>query len=947
VTSGHQTSSELVLVASDRQAEYEAARAARVLTLRDLTTRLVEAAAPELRETSLEATRLLTCRTLHGQPALLALTVDDALGQLRRAGTRAADLARIGGARGALLADALGRTDARLAQLNLRDGRENAWRAARALTSVSIRELDGVARARVRGVSRWDNGDLALIEALHQKLHATSGGGVVIELPIVREDLGSALRDAVATLAARLEQRWANESSHPELDFVEGRSRAAEAAPIVIQAAHEASEARAVAHAVLEALARGAALDRIVIVPVDPADAFLGPLRAELAAARLPFSEAWSTPASAAPEAHAALALIRSAQGPVLRDTLVDILRVPDLDLGSLLGEQRRVNFVDALARLPVQVDRGGELLAAIEARLRRLELSDERGREALAVAHQVVSGLLARFERLRVPSTRRLFRDRWRELFAELGLLSASRRGLTQAIAYAEQGDRAPLAALGQNARAGRAIELALERVVNAADLLQMAEETLELRDFSQEFATALSAVGPSQGAGRAGSLRIAPASEVAGLDCDLLLVCRAASSTLDWQSASSDGVLDADLIDQLPVHRRPQNAAERASFTKLALAGAMSRAERTVVTWATRDARGGSGASRLVMNLTASETRIEPPSPLDPHAHRVLPLNAPSANVQARVDLELRRQEFYANPDTALNFDNGAAGPLARWVGGDEQRPLALTQLERYARCAFLGFSGVVLRAVRDDVVGDGLSARERGTLIHEALALALAGTREQFGTRDLADLEREALERAEAFLRAQISSKLRGAALRSALEDVAALLRWSFANSDGVWFAEAERAFGAREDWSALPVGAHFVSGRIDRIDRNSDGSVARIIDYKTGSVRLTGDHGDQLLQPWLYAKKVAEQYAASRVSSGYLSLQRRKPEWKAALEESEPSSAAISEKLIRAEQLILGLRAGRVPARPAVPGSCARCDARDICRRPLSAPHEVGE
>jgi ATP-dependent helicase/DNAse subunit B len=229
----------------------------------------------------------------------------------------------------------------------------------------------------------------------------------------------------------------------------------------------------------------------------------------------------------------------------------------------------------------------------------------------------------------------------------------------------------------------------------------------------------------------------------------------------------------------------------------------------------------------------------------------------------------------------------------------------------------------------------------------LIHEALAVALSGTRAGFGSGDLAELEREALSRAESFLRAQVSTSLRGAALSAALEDVAALLRWSFANSDGIWFAEAERAFGSGAEWSALPVGEHFVSGRIDRIDANSDGSAIRIIDYKTGSVRLSGPYGDQLLQPWLYAKKVAEEYRATRVSSGYLSLQRRKPEWKAALPESEPDSEAVQDKLMRAEELILALRAGRVPAKPPVADSCTHCDARDICRRPLSAPHEAQE
>ncbi len=940
---------ELVLVTSERQAEHEAARGARVLTLRELSTRVLARALPAQQEATREATRLLTRRSLRGQPASLALAVDEALGQLRRAGAKPADLERVTGPRGALLADALARTSFRLSELGLRDARDNAHLAAAALSGVELRELGGVRTARVRGLSHWDNGDLCLLEALHRKLCAEQGGGVVIELPSVREDLGPGLREGVASCAARFEQRWANESEHPELQFCEARPGRA---PVVIQAAHEASEARAVARAVLDALAGGAALDRIAIVPVDAADAFLEPLRAELSAARLPFSEAWSRPAHTAPEAHAALELVRLAQGPVLRDTLVDVLRAPDLELTSLLGQPPRarlgdLRFIDVLARLPVRVDRGGELIAAIHARRRRLDAADDRAHDALATAEQVLSALFSRFARLRTASTRRLFRDRWRELFAELGLLSASRQGLIQAIRYAEDADRAPLAALGQNAHAGRAIDLALERVVAAAELLGLADEALELQEFSQELEAALAAVGPNQGALRAGTLRVARAAEVAGLDLDLLIVCRAASSTLDWQSSSSDGVLDADLIEQLPARSRPSSAAERASFTRLALASAMSRAEQTVVTWAARDAKGGSGASRLVTHLNAHPPRVEPPSPLDQQARRVRPVPAASAEVRARAAIERRRQDFYADPDRPLSFENGSAGSIEHWVGGSAERPLALTQLERYARCAFLGFSGVVLRAVRDDAVGDGLSARERGTLIHEALALALSGTREHFGTEDRAALERSALSRAEAYLRAQISNKLRGAALASALEDVASLLRWSFADGEGTWFAEAERAFGSQEEWPALAVGEYFVSGRVDRIDRNSDGSVLRVIDYKTGAVKLGGEHGEQLLQPWLYAKKVAEHYGAARVSSGYLSLQRRKPEWKAALEESEPGAPAITEKLVRAEALIAGLRAGRVPARPAVPGSCARCDARDICRRPLSAPREASE
>jgi hypothetical protein len=632
-----------------------------------------------------------------------------------------------------------------------------------------------------------------------------------------------------------------------------------------------------------------------------------------------------------------------------MRDALVDVLRVPDLKLETLAGpDLRRSRFVEILSRLPVRVDRSGkELLAALEARAAHTEPDDERTLEALSGARRVLTALFARFERLRAKSTRRAFKEAWRALFADLGLLAASRASLAQAVARDEQCDRAPLAALGTNAGAGRAIDLALDRVVAAADLLELGDESLGLQEFLEEFASALGSVGTNQGARRAGALRIARPVDVAGLDWDLLVVCRAASSTLDWQSSSSDGVLDADLVERLPRTARPSSAAERALHTRFALASALSTARRAVFTWARRDARGGSGASRLVLNLAAEDTRDEPASPLDPSALRVLAPAAASAELRARADTELRRQDFYGNPEQALDLQNGLAGPLGAWVGGEAQRPIALTQLERYARCAFLGFSGLVLRAVRDEAVGDGLSARERGTLIHEALAVALSGTRARFGSSDLGLLEREALARAETFLRAQTGGSLREAALSAALEDVAALLRWSFANSAGIWFAEAERAFGSNTEWSALPVGQHFVSGRIDRIDSNSDGTNIRIIDYKTGSVRLTGPYGEQLLQPWLYAKKVAEQYGAERVSSGYLSLQRRKPEWKAALPESEPDSEAVRAKLTFAEELILALRAGRVPAKPRVADSCTHCDARDICRRPLSAPHEGGE
>lgn len=932
---------------TERHAELEAARGARALTLSELATRLADAGLPASRPVSLETTRLLTRQILARQSPALAVAVDDALGQLRRAGTLLEDLRAVPGARGALLANAFGQTERRLRELGLRDERGEARAAARALPEATIPELEGIASVRVRGLSRWESAELSLLEALHRHLRTRGGAGVTIELPVAAGAPSALLRDAVSSMAARLEERWGLDEDHPELEFVDA-ARAPEPA-LVVRAAHEASEARAAAHAVLEALARGASLDRIALVPLEPSEAFLDPLRAELTLAGIPFSEPWGRPIASAPEAHAALELMKLARGPVLRDALVDVLRVPDLRLTQLTGgEVRGSDFVDRIARLPVRVDRTGqELLSAVKSRLAQTDEDDERAREAWLTAERVLRSLLARFAELAAPHTRRGFRDAWRQLFAELGLLSASPKALALAIAYGNERDDAPLCALGQNANAGRAIEQSLERVAEAGAALERGAEELTLADFLEEFANALGSSGPALGAQRAGALRIARASDVAGLTWDLLVVCRAASASLDWQASRADGVLEAELLERLPKHARPADAHERALFTRLALASALAHSKKTVFTWAKRDARGHSGESRLLLGLSEKDERDEPASPLDPGAHRVVAPQQPTAEARRRATTELRRQEFYASPEAELDFRNGLAGNLAPLVGGEADRPLALTQLERYARCGFLGFSGSVLRAVRDEVVGDGLNARERGTLIHEALAVALSGSRERFGSADLAELEREALERAANFLRSHTSSNLRAAALAAALDDVAALLRWSFANADGVWFAEGERGFGSGSEWSALPVGQHFVSGRIDRIDANSDGSAVRIIDYKTGKVQLTGVHGELLFQPWIYAKKVAQQYGATRVSSGYLLLQRRKPEFKLALPETEPDSEAVREKLVRAEELILALRDGRVPARPALASACTHCDARDICRRPLSAPHEVGE
>jgi RecB family exonuclease len=271
-----------------------------------------------------------------------------------------------------------------------------------------------------------------------------------------------------------------------------------------------------------------------------------------------------------------------------------------------------------------------------------------------------------------------------------------------------------------------------------------------------------------------------------------------------------------------------------------------------------------------------------------------------------------------------------------LSAWVDPGLP-PLPVTRLERYADCAFLGFSSIVLRATRDESVTDALGVRERGILIHAAVAEALSAIAGSAGAPE-DELLRLALDAAERSLAAHAGSVLRGAALRMTLADVRSFVRWSLENQE-YSFREAERGFGEGEAWGPLALGPYRVSGRIDRIDVSSDGQRVRIIDYKSGQAPSKND--EHALQGWLYARKVASELGASQVQSLYLGLTRRVPQAKPIF-----SGVADAPDLLAREQHALRalerLRAGQVAAEPTRPSRCARCDARDLCRRPLSAP-----
>ncbi|HVY47169.1 MAG TPA: PD-(D/E)XK nuclease family protein, partial [Minicystis sp.] len=161
--------------------------------------------------------------------------------------------------------------------------------------------------------------------------------------------------------------------------------------------------------------------------------------------------------------------------------------------------------------------------------------------------------------------------------------------------------------------------------------------------------------------------------------------------------------------------------------------------------------------------------------------------------------------------------------------------------------------------------------------------------------------------------------------------------------------------ERAFGPRQapPWDALAIEGEppvFVEGQIDRVDRTTDGRLARVVDYKTGSSKPSQDeHGRTRFQLAVYAAVVERALGAAAVEAEYVLVRPRgvveqhpkKPELRAKLVEGRKAA------LENARRVVLAAWAGDGRPRPYDGATCARCEARDVCRRPAVMPETQDE
>jgi RecB family exonuclease len=301
-----------------------------------------------------------------------------------------------------------------------------------------------------------------------------------------------------------------------------------------------------------------------------------------------------------------------------------------------------------------------------------------------------------------------------------------------------------------------------------------------------------------------------------------------------------------------------------------------------------------------------------------------------------------------------------------LAGETGGAE-RSLAVTGLERFAKCAFMGYAHVVLAARETDLKEELPDAREEGTLVHEALAAAFLATRELWSRRPRAadEILAQGTRAAEAILeRWQGHAPLRAIVRLRVGDAVRAVL--GVAIADETWdFALAEQTFGARDasTWNALYLADRDVHlslrGSIDRVDRAHDGAALRVVDYKRSktTVRDAGSSlGGTALQVPLYAC-IASRELGLPATGSYVPTQARdvaidaKPSARASQRMDElvarPAGTSLTEIERRALSLAATARAGLLAPIPAHESECRYCAVSGGCRKPRFAMAPVDD
>ena len=278
---------------------------------------------------------------------------------------------------------------------------------------------------------------------------------------------------------------------------------------------------------------------------------------------------------------------------------------------------------------------------------------------------------------------------------------------------------------------------------------------------------------------------------------------------------------------------------------------------------------------------------------------------------------------------------------------VGVREPTVYAVSRVERYLECPFKYFAGQVLQLEEEREDESGLSALERGQLLHGVFESFFdawrARGRAGVSAGDLDDalaLFEEVAERHLAVLpegdRALERTYLLGSAAAPGLAGRA-------------FAVEIEQGIGVIERLLEFPFDGRFafegdagtghvrVRGKADRIDVLEDGTL-RIVDYKLGRAPKTA----RALQLPIYgicAQQTLEQQRGIRLpiaKAGYVAF-KEKNAFVDLAGKSGDVGAALRDGQQRFLDAIARIEAGEYPPSPDEPWTCTRCAFPHVCRK----------
>ena len=584
------------------------------------------------------------------------------------------------------------------------------------------------------------------------------------------------------------------------------------------------------------------------------------------------------------------------------------------------------------------------------------------------------------------------------RTLFTALGLERRIRRAVARPISsqlgLASEGSSsgdAPIARAELEARARDA--RGWERLTSALDAYEGSLHRLGIQHlpatgevFRHELQRILEDLGRGAAAARAGTLRVLLLREVAGEPLDHLIILDACEGALPPAPLADPLVpdsLEADLAKGAP--RMIPGPVKRA-MDMAALAVAVAGAARTTMIHRAKDDDGALAPAPIfawlercgVLRTDWGSSPIAE-RPRSRHEKSLKYMHSASDRARAaflpeasrRGRIERAREGYFVDPARGRSAIVGDLPPdrarrdlLAIESGGGD-RPMGVTDLERWAACPFQGFTQVALRARKRRRMHELPDPLDHGTIVHEALAAAFDATRDEWSLRprDAARIMERATAASEAVLTRQGPSSLRELDLVRARAGVAIVLHAAI--DDERWdFLLAEQSFGepssvTNRSWPALAITAPdgeraLLRGRIDRLDLAHGSSselttsALRIVDFKgSASGKSASALGETDLQLPLYAVAAFASLdpAPPHAHAAYIAYStREKPRTekseenfhKAFVQTLATDDQGIPYVVRRALNILTNARSGNLV--PTEGTACLRCDHDGACRKP---------